>query len=96
MSDKMHAIEKPFFINKYKRQPDMTQKYDFKSKTYFGLCNELQNFENNLFSISKTVKFSNIKHKFQQKIKDDLNKIKSSRNVLVFADKTTNIYKMSL
>ena len=32
---------------------------------------------------------------FQKQVKNDLKKIKKSSDLLVFADKTSNIYKMS-
>ena len=47
--------------------------------------------EKDLFELAKTVKFRNRNDKFQNEIKDDINKIKSSLNVLITADRTTNM-----
>ena len=52
-------------------------------------------FENDLFEIAKTVKFRNRNSKFQNEMKDGINKIKSSLNVFISADKTTNMYELT-
>ena len=51
--------------------------------------------EKDLFELAKTVKFGNRNDKFQNEIKDDINKIKSSLNVLIAADRTTNMYELT-
>ena len=80
-------------MNKCDKKPDITENYGFKSKNYLGQCNEFQNFENDLFNIAKFVKFRNIKDKFQQMMKEDVDKVQLSTNVLVLADKDTNTTK---
>ena len=52
-------------------------------------------FEKDLFELVKSVKFRNRNDKFQNEMKDDIIKIKSSLNVLIPADKTTNMYKQT-
>ena len=52
-------------------------------------------FEKDLLELVKTVKFRNRNDKFQNDMKDDINKIKSSLNVFIPADKTTNMYKLT-
>ena len=42
----------------------------------------------------KSLKFRNVQNDFQSKMKHDISKIKSSRNVFVFADKTANLYEI--
>ena len=59
-----------------------------------GQCKELNEFENDLLNIMKTVKFRKVNDSFQSKLKVDINKINDSPNVLVFADKTSNVYEM--
>ena len=44
----------------------------------------------------KKIEFKNVSDEFQVKLKEDISEIKSSSEVYVFADKTTNIYKMSV
>ena len=36
----------------------------------------------------------NLRNKFQEELKEDLSKIRKSRNMFVFADKTNNAYEM--
>ena len=43
----------------------------------------------------QSISFKPLKSDFQKKLADDINNIKSSENLLIFADKTTNIYKMT-
>ena len=52
-------------------------------------------WEKDLINILYSIKFSNYKNDFQQKLDADIAKLKQSKNVFVFADKTSNIYKMS-
>ena len=52
-------------------------------------------FEKDLLELVNTVKFRNRNDKFQNEMKDDINKIKSSLNVFIPADKTTNIYELT-
>ena len=42
----------------------------------------------------QSIEFKPVRNDFQSTLREDLNKIKSSRNLLVFADKTTNLYEM--
>ena len=51
----------------------------------------MQCFENDLLDMIKSLKFRNVQDDFQTKMKHIL-KIKSSLNMFVFADKTTNLY----
>ena len=52
-------------------------------------------FEKDLLELVNTVKFRNRNDKFQNEMKDDINKIKSSLNVFIPADKTTNMYELT-
>ena len=69
--------------------------YDFKSKQYPSQIKELDIFEKDLFELVKTVKFGNRNDKLQNEMKDDINEIKSSSNVFMPADKTTNMLELT-
>ena len=69
--------------------------YGFKSRYHPNQSKYLEAFEKDLFGISSTLKFRPIHNDFQRKIKEDIAQIKSSPDVLIFADKTNNIYKTS-
>ena len=47
-----------------------------------------------LLDMIKSLKFRNVQGDFQTKMKHNILKIKSSPNVFVFADKTTNLYEI--
>ena len=48
-----------------------------------------------MLELVKTGKFRNTNDKFQNEMKDNINKIKSSSNVFIPADKTTNMYELT-
>ena len=53
-------------------------------------------FENNLYDQIQKVEFTNVQNIFQQKLKKGVQSIKSSNNMLVFADKkSTNLCELS-
>ena len=41
------------------------------------------------------IEFKPVRDQFQNKLKSDIEKVKRSNNVFVFADKTSNIYELS-
>ena len=69
--------------------------FGFKTKNTPSFNPDLENFENDLLHIIKTIKFQNISNKFQKELKLDIKKVKSNPNILVFADKTSNIYQLT-
>ena len=83
-----------FFLN-----PDTTandkNNYGFKSRGCPPRLKEMDAFEDDLFNVVNNITFRNITDKFQTTLKKDINKIKDSENVFIFADKTTNLYEMS-
>ena len=40
------------------------------------------------------IEFKSVRNNFQSTLREDLNKIKSSRNLLLLGDKTTNLYEI--
>ena len=69
--------------------------YGFKSKHYPSQIKELDMFKKDLPELVQIVKYRNRNDKFQNEMKDDINKIKSSLNVFIPADKTTNMYELT-
>ena len=70
-------------------------KFGFKSKNTPPPQEELESFENDLFNMVASIKYRNSKDSFQEKLKEDIRKINDSDKLLIFADKTTNIYSLS-
>ena len=66
--------------------------YGFKSKKTPPQNDLLKAFEEDPISLVKIVTFQPVNDKFLNKLRDDTDEIKSLDEVLVFADKTTNIY----
>ena len=52
-------------------------------------------FEKDFFKLVKSFKFRNRNDEFQNEMKDDIKKIKSSLNVFIPTDKTTNMYELT-
>ena len=62
-------------------------------KHHPGQLKELNNFEKDLFNVISSLKFRKLNENFHEKMKSDILDIKPSPNVLIFADKTSGIYK---
>ena len=69
--------------------------FGFKTSTAPLPKEHFNAFENDLYDLIQKVEFTNVQNSFQQKLKKDVHSIKSSNNMLVFADKSTNIYELS-
>ena len=83
-----------FLSNTYDTNDNMNKEtYGFKSKHHPGIIKELESLEKDLFDIANSLKFRNTTDDFQKQLKEDVSSINSSPDVLIFADKTNNIYK---
>jgi hypothetical protein len=93
-----HFIRRMRWKALYFLNPDLKDEsketFGFKSKKTPPVIPEMKNFEEKMLKIVKTVKFENNSNNFQQKLKKDVESIKSSDRLIVKADKTTNLYKM--
>ena len=83
-----------FFLNEGKCQSDNKNTFGFTSRYHPTQIFELEKFEKDLFNIANSIKFSNNRNDFRQKLDADIADVKQSKNVFVFANKTSNIYKM--
>ena len=68
--------------------------FGFKSNHSPPQNKHLKPPENDLYDMIRSIEFKPVKSQFLKKLKDDVSEIKNSQNLYVFADKTTNIYKM--
>ena len=55
----------------------------------------LNAFENDMYEMIRNIEFINVRNEFQGKLRQDLENIQSSRNILAFEDKSTNLYELS-
>ena len=89
---------KAFFYNNRNETQQNYQtdgKYALRTKKSPPSINELKGFENDLISLTKNIEFKKTRSKFQNKPKSDVLKINASNEIIVAADKTNNMYKMS-
>ena len=69
--------------------------YGFKSSRKAPPNNELKLFEKDLYDMVRNIQFRPVKNDFQKELKEDIRKIKNTENLIVQADKTTNLYEVS-
>ena len=78
--------------------PDVVVKdkktYGFKTYKTAPQSKELAEFEKDLANLVANVKFTNYRSPFQQQLRKDVCAIQKNENLLIQADKTTNIYKV--
>ena len=82
-----------FFLNP-KSDQQQSNKLNLKSRKCPPPIEELKPFEDDMFQIVENVKFKQVRNQFQEKLRRDVKKTNSSRKVLVFADKTRNVYEL--
>ena len=63
----------------------------FKSLKCPPLVNEIKSFENELLLMVKNIESKNAKNEFQEKLKEDINEIKTIGKMFVAADNKTYI-----
>jgi len=95
----IHRIRwKAYFFDKNQEQDNVNEtkaNYGFKSEKSPPQHKALIPFENDLYELINTITFSRHRNSFQKKLVADIKSIKNSKSVLVPADKTSNMYKLS-
>ena len=71
------------------------ESYGFKSRKCPPTVKEMTNFEEDFRLMIKNLEYRNIKNEFSKKLADDIKLIKSTKEMLINADKSRNIYKVS-
>lgn len=84
---KVISILRPF-------QSNTKKTFGFKTSNSPPFVPELKSFEEELLSLVSHVKYRPVSNDFQRQLKDDRDKILRSKEVIVLADKSQNIYKM--
>ena len=69
--------------------------YGLKSPYSPRQVKELIPFENDLVELIRNIKFRKIRNTFQEKLKEDIKLIKKSNKTMTFADKTSNMYRLT-
>ena len=66
-----------------------------QSKKCPSVVPELKNFERDLFDLINKIEYKNVKNELQLKMKNDIRNIKDSNRVILAADKSPNLYKVT-
>ena len=69
--------------------------FNFRSINNPKRLRELDKFKSDLVKIVKNIQFRKYNNSFQRKIHDDKRRIQNSNNVIVHADKTSNLYEVT-
>ena len=69
--------------------------FSFKSKRCPPVIPEMKDFEKDLAEMIDNIKFRNVSSDFQEKLKQDVKRIKECDKLIIAADKTQNFYKIS-
>ena len=78
----------------FENESGSTSEHGFKTCKCPPQHKDLMKFENDFQRMISNVQFRRVKNNFQNRLKNDIRSIQSSKKVFVFADKTRNIYEM--
>ena len=70
-------------------------KFGLPSRKWAPPISEMKAFEEDVIKMVSNVKFRDVQDPFLQKLSEDMKAVNTSENILVFADKTRNIYAVS-
>ena len=70
--------------------------FGFKTTRTPPQVKELQRFENDLYRVFSDLEFTNFRSPFSRQLSQDVRRINNSRNIFLIADKTRNIYEVSV
>ena len=86
---------KVYHFCKENRENNSNQCFGFKTVLTPPQNKDLIAFENDMYDMIRNVEFTNIRNEFLDHLNRDIESIQSSKKVLVFADKSTNLYVLS-
>ena len=86
---------KAFFHDNENTEEDRKETYGFTTPHTPPQHELLKPFENDMYEMISTIEFSKRKSVFQQKLDEDLKRLRHANKVVVPADKTTNMYLVS-
>ena len=67
----------------------------FKSRKCIPTVKEMNNFEEDLRLMIKNLEYGNVENEFSKKLTDEIKLIKNTKEMLINADKSRNIHKVS-
>ena len=79
-----------FELNQQEDQGHASKNFGLKSDLTLSL------FERNMYLLIKSIEFEKPSCEFMLQMSDDLKSLETTHQVMVFAGKTTNLYKMNM
>ena len=83
-----------FFEKPDQHNSNNSTNFGFKSNVTPPQNEKRTSFEDGLYDMMRSIEFKPVRNNFQSTLREDINRTKSSRHSLVFADKATNLYEM--
>ena len=80
-----------FFDNPMMRDNNNYTNYGLRSNISPPQNPELTSFENDIYDMARKIEFRKVRNGFQDQLKEDINEIRSSKNLFLFADKSPNL-----
>ena len=78
-----------------KLEASSNEKYGFKTRYCPPQIEELSKFEIDMMHMVKNIEFKHVQNEFQNKLLADIESINNTKEILVDADKSRNIYKIN-
>ena len=76
-------------------EQDCKEKFGFRTRKCPPRIEELEAFEDDLLKMIEDLRFRNTSNALQKQLRQDIEKIKGSKDVIVPADKTRNLYAVN-
>ena len=73
----------------------MNDNFGFKSVKAPPKNEHLNAFENDMYDMVRNIEFENAKSSFQHQLQNDAKRIKQDPRLLITADKTSNLYRLT-
>ena len=87
----MDKLENMFFRKAYDAQQRQLHKLWFEKQQNPALTS----FEYDIHGMVRNIEFRKVQNEFQDKLKEDINEIRSSKSLFVFENKPTNLCELS-
>ena len=82
-----------FFLNP-EEAPATKERYGFKSLTPAPGIDQMKEFQDKLVDLIQKVETKKVKNDFQEKLKNDAEKLRGEKKMFIGGDKSTNFYKL--
>ena len=92
LRNELHAKNNNYNLNNSKLS--RVGRLPFPTNKCAPVCPKLLSFESELFDLINSISFKRKVNNFQRNLRNQINSMKKSNKLIVFADKTNNLYKI--